>query len=82
MGAEDKFIEEIAKQLPVKAAYKDIARPAAKQTGQILEDLAKVLHLALTPVQAAAALQDRYRRLLWNGNSLPTAGRCVRYNSG
>ena len=55
MGIEDKFIEEIAKQLPIKQAYKDIARPGARQAGRLVEDLVKVLHLALAPVQMAAA---------------------------
>jgi hypothetical protein len=64
MATEGKFIEEIAKQLPLKQAYEDIAHPGAKQAGQVIEDLVKVLHLALAPVQMVAALQDRFRRFV------------------
>jgi hypothetical protein len=59
-----EFAKELARQLPVKAAYKDIAAPAAKQAGQLLQDLVKALQLALAPVQALGALQDRYRNFL------------------
>src|SRR5262245_13574847 len=59
-----EFAKELARQLPVKAIYDDAAAPAAKQTGQLLEDLTKVLQLALLPAQSLAALQDRYRRFL------------------
>ncbi len=37
MSAEDEFAKEIAKQLPVKAAYKDAIRPASRQTGEMAE---------------------------------------------
>lgn len=59
-----EFAKELARQLPVKAIYDDAAAPAAKQTGQLFEDLVKVLQLALLPVQYLAALQDRFRRFL------------------
>jgi hypothetical protein len=55
---------EVAKQIPVKDAYVDTLQPGAKQTGRMVEDLAKTLHLALAPLQFAAALQDRYRAFL------------------
>jgi hypothetical protein len=59
-----EFAKELARQLPVKAAYTDVAAPAAKQTGQLLEDVVKALQLALAPVQLLGALQDRYRNFL------------------
>jgi hypothetical protein len=59
-----EFAKELARQLPVKTAYKDIASPAAKQTGQLLQDVVKAVQLALAPVQLFAALQDRYRNFL------------------
>jgi hypothetical protein len=40
-----EFAKELARQLPVKAAYKDIAAPAAKQTGQLLQDVVKAADL-------------------------------------
>ena len=49
-----------AKQVPVR----DALQAPAQQTGQILEDVVKTLHLALAPVQYVAALQDRYRAFL------------------
>src|SRR5215467_6852774 len=64
MAAGDDFAKELAKQLPVKAMYEDAVSPGAKQLGQFGEDLAKVLQLALAPVQALAAVQDRYRHFV------------------
>ena len=65
MPPEDEFAKELAKQLPIKQIYKDAASPAAKQLGQIGEDILKTLQLALgAPVQYLAAVQDRYRRFL------------------
>jgi len=51
---------EIAKQIPVK----DALQPAARQTGQILQDVIKAVQLALAPIQLAGALQDRLRHFL------------------
>jgi hypothetical protein len=59
-----EFAKELARQLPVREAYKDIAAPGAKQAGQLLEDVVKALQLALAPVQLLGALQDRYRNFL------------------
>ena len=59
-----EFAKELARQFPVKAAYNDLAKPGAQQAGQLIEDLLKVLHLALAPVQYLGALQDRYRTFL------------------
>ncbi len=64
MSAPEEFAREIAKQLPVKEVYSDLAQPGAKQAGQLVEDLVKVLQLALFPVQALAAVQDRYRNFV------------------
>jgi hypothetical protein len=58
------FAEELAKQLPVKAIYDDTAKPAAKQLGQIAQDLLKTIQLALAPLQFAGAYQDRLRAFL------------------
>ena len=55
---------EVAKQIPVKEVYQDALQPGVKQTGNLIEDIAKTLHLALAPIQLTAALQDRYRRFL------------------
>lgn len=55
------FATEISKLLPVKDIYEDAAQPAVRQAGVIGGDLMKTLHLALAPVQLAAALQDRFR---------------------
>jgi hypothetical protein len=41
------FAEELAKQLPVKAVYRDAVKPAAKQAGQLAQDLFKTIQLAL-----------------------------------
>src|SRR5262249_16188004 len=64
MAVEEEFAKELAKQLPVKAIYKDAGAPAAKQAGQLFEDLVKALQLALAPVQLLGAWQDRFRRFL------------------
>jgi len=58
------FAEELAKQLPVKAAYRDAVKPAAKQLGQIAQDVVKTIQLALAPLQFAGAYQDRLRAFL------------------
>jgi hypothetical protein len=60
----DDFAKELAKLIPVERIYEDAGSPAAKQIGQIGEDLIKALQLALTPVQYLAALQDRFRRFI------------------
>ena len=59
-----EFAKELARQLPVKSIYDHAAAPAAKQTGQLLQDMIKALQLALAPIQLMGALQDRYRRFL------------------
>jgi hypothetical protein len=51
------FAEELAKQLPVKAAYRDVVKPGAKQAGQLVQDLVKTIQLALAPLQFAGAYQ-------------------------
>jgi hypothetical protein len=58
------FAEELAKQLPVKAVYRDAVKPAAKQLGQIAQDIVKTIQLALAPLQVAGAYQDRLRAFL------------------
>jgi hypothetical protein len=55
---------EVAKQIPVKDAYDDALRPGARQVGNLIEDLTKIILLGLAPIQFAAALQDRYRDFL------------------
>lgn len=64
MPSPEDFAVELAKHLPVKEAYTDLAQPAAKQSGQLAEDLVKALQLALAPVQLLGALQDRFRRFV------------------
>jgi hypothetical protein len=58
------FAEELAKQIPVKAVYKDAVKPAAKQLGEIGQDIIKTIQLALAPLQFAGAYQDRLRRFI------------------
>jgi hypothetical protein len=55
---------ELAKQLPVKAVYRDAVKPAPKQTGQLGQDLIKTIQLALAPLQFAGAYQDRLRAFI------------------
>ncbi len=70
------FAEELAKQLPMKAAYRDVVKPAAKQTGQLAQDLIKTIQLALTPLQFAGAYQDRLRAFIDRSvRSVPEADR-------
>lgn len=57
-------IEELAKQLPIKAAYEDGLSSSMQETGKALTDIIKVLRLALLPIQFGAALQDRYAKFL------------------
>lgn len=58
LGTE--MAKELIRQLPIR----DATLSGAKQVGEILVDLAKVLHLALAPVQLLAAYQDRFRRFV------------------
>jgi hypothetical protein len=62
--AEDEFAIEITKQLPIKDAYRDAVRPAARQAGELAEDIMKTVRLALFPIQLAAAAQGRFRRFI------------------
>jgi hypothetical protein len=59
-----EFAKELARQIPAKELYGDAVSPAAKQTGQILSDIVKVIQLALAPFQLLAAYQDRLRRFI------------------
>jgi len=61
-----EFVKELASKLPVEAAYKEILSPGAVQTGQILSDIIKTIHLALAPVQFFGAFQDRLRNFIDN----------------
>ncbi|MBP2560882.1 hypothetical protein J2857_003651 [Neorhizobium galegae] len=54
---------EVAQQI-AKDAYSDGFSPAMRQSGSILSDMIKTLHLALAPIQFTAAIQDRYRQFL------------------
>ncbi|HEV2548404.1 MAG TPA: DUF4393 domain-containing protein [Stellaceae bacterium] len=56
--------KEIAKQVPVTAVYQDALAKPTKEAGEILTDIVKTLRLALAPIQALAALQDRYRSFI------------------
>jgi hypothetical protein len=58
------FAEELAKQLPVKAAYRDAVKPSAKQIGQLAQDIVKTIQLALAPLQFAGAYEDRLRAFI------------------
>ncbi len=60
----DDPITSLAKILPVKSIYDDLARPVVKQVGHLLEDSAKTIRVALFFLQYASASQDRYRRFL------------------
>jgi Abortive infection alpha len=64
MSADEEIVKAIAKQLPVKAAYTDAIKPAAKQLGHLGEDILKALRLALFPVTVAAGLHDRFERFV------------------
>lgn len=55
---------EVARQIPLKDAYDDAVKPAARQVGNLAEDLAKTILLVLAPLQVAAAYQDRFRDFL------------------
>jgi hypothetical protein len=54
------FAKELAEKFPVKEAL----TPAAVQTGLILSDAAKTIHLALFPLQFLGAYQDRLRHFI------------------
>jgi hypothetical protein len=56
--------EAIAKQVPVRDVYEDGLSKPTKQTGELLTDIVKTLRLALFPVQALSALQDRYSKFI------------------
>ena len=60
----NQVIAELARQIPAKEIYGDLASPAAKGLGSLSADLVKVIHLALAPIQYAAAVQDRFRAFL------------------
>ncbi|MBB3288447.1 MULTISPECIES: DUF4393 domain-containing protein [Rhizobium] len=55
---------EVAKQIPVRDTYDDLAKPAARQIGMLAEDIAKTIRLVFAPFQIAAALQDKLRPFL------------------
>src|SRR6202020_280213 len=56
------FAKELADKFPVGEAL----TPAAPQTGLILSDIVKTLHLALVPFQLLGAYQDRLRSFIDN----------------
>ena len=60
----NQVIAELAKQIPAKEIYGDLASSTAQEIGSASAELVKVLHLALAPIQFLAAVQDRYRAFL------------------
>jgi hypothetical protein len=58
------FVGAFAKELADKFPVKEALTPAAAQTGLILSDAAKTIHLALFPLQFLGAYQDRLRRFI------------------
>lgn len=60
---EDKLAEQIAKNLPVKEAYRDLAHPAAEELGQTAGSVASLARTALRPIfsmqKAADLVMDR-----------------------
>ena len=69
--------QEVAKQLPVKDVYDDALKGGAKEVGALVEDLAKVVRLALAPIQYGAVLQDRFRRFIERSAANVPEGRRV-----
>jgi hypothetical protein len=61
----------VAKELAAKLPVEKVLSPAAGETGLILLNLVKTIHLALAPFQFLAAYQDRLNSFL------DTAVRCV-----
>lgn len=64
---DDSPLDVAAKIIDSKTAqkfYKDTIQPAAKQAGEIGQDVLKTFHLFLAPIQLLAAAQDRFRRIL------------------
>lgn len=47
---ENKIVEEVAKQLPVKEIYNDVGKPAAKSVGSLLGLIPRAINVALEPL--------------------------------
>jgi hypothetical protein len=60
------IVKELVSKLPVEAIYRDGVAPSIVQTGSILSDLLKTVHLALAPFQLLGAYQDRLRNFIDN----------------
>jgi hypothetical protein len=57
-------IGEALKSKVAEKAYDDFLSKPAKQAGEFAEDLVKAIRLLSFPVQYAAAVQDKYKRML------------------
>ncbi len=56
--------DELAKKVPIEAAYNDVASPVAKQVGSALESTAKATRWLIAPIDYLAAQNDRYQNYL------------------
>jgi hypothetical protein len=51
------IVKELVSKLPVEAIYRDGVAPSIVQTGSILSDLLKTVHLALAPFQLLVSVR-------------------------
>lgn len=67
MCIEEKILVESAVEsakILVQKSYDDLLHPAAKQVGEILEDVCKAFRLLLFPVQFLSCMQDKFDTFL------------------
>ena len=56
--------DDLGKNLPIKDLYDDLAKPAAREVGAALGNVAKVARFVLAPIDYLAAQHERWKRYL------------------
>lgn len=56
--------DDLGKNLPIKDLYDDLVKPAAREVGTALGNVAKVARFVLAPIDYLAAQHERWNRYL------------------
>ncbi len=58
------LFDDVAKNLPIKDLYDDLAKPTTREVGSALGNVVKVMRYVLAPIDFLAAKHERWQRYL------------------